>query len=88
MRTSHGTNPAHLYKIGSKGNPNCSCGEYDSLDHIVLNRNARPQLGERSYRRAAEEEKGPANIKTLCRNPASKALAYIVQEITRFKMKI
>nr|CAI5858778.1 unnamed protein product [Callosobruchus analis] len=88
MRTNHGSYAAHLYKIGAKGSPNCCCGEYGSLDHIVFNCNANPQLGETCYRRAAEEEKGPANIKALCKNPTSKALTYIVKEITRAKMKI
>nr|CAI5826368.1 unnamed protein product [Callosobruchus analis] len=84
MRTNHCSYPAHLYKIGSKDNPN---KKYGSLDHIVFKCNARPQQEEKCYRRAAEEEKGPANIKTCRNSKASKALAYIVQEIIRVKKK-
>nr|CAH7757317.1 unnamed protein product [Callosobruchus chinensis] len=88
MRTNHCCTPAHLNKIGTKEDPNCICGEYGSLDHIIFNCNARPQLGNRCYLRALQGSKGPSNIKSLCTNPTSKEMLYIIQELIKSQIKI
>ena len=37
LRFNHGKFPAHLYKIKITENPNCSCGEYGDINHILFN---------------------------------------------------
>nr|CAH7749868.1 unnamed protein product [Callosobruchus chinensis] len=88
MRTNHCCTPAHLNKIGMKEDRNCICGEYGSLDHIIFNCNARPQLGNRCYSRALQGSKGLSNIKSLCTNPTSKEMLYIIQELIKSQIKI
>nr|CAI5827353.1 unnamed protein product [Callosobruchus analis] len=88
MRTNHCCTPTHLHKIGMKEDPSCLCGEYGSLDHIIFNCIGRPQLGNRCYSQALEAAKGPANMKSLCMNPTSKAITYIVKELIKSRIKI
>nr|CAI5837366.1 unnamed protein product [Callosobruchus analis] len=58
MRTNHCCTPTHLHKIGMKDDPNCVCGEYGSLDHIIFNCIVRSQLGNSCYSQALEVSKG------------------------------
>nr|CAI5854037.1 unnamed protein product [Callosobruchus analis] len=48
----------------------------------------RPQLGNRCYSQALEASKRPANIKSLCMSPTSKAMTYIVKELIKSRIKI
>lgn len=88
MRSNHCCVPSHLNKIGVKDSPNCECGEYGNLDHIIFNCQRRRQQGISLYLKAAQEMKGPVNMKSILASPTSKLMQNIIQDLHKEGIKL